>query len=487
MERLSTLSEGRKGSNMRYIGHVIVIALLISSVSGCAVSPITGKRELMLFSDAQEIELGKNADPDIRWQFGGVYRDAQLSEYVDSVGQRVATGSHRSNIPYHFAIVDSSILNAFALPGGYIYITRGLLARLENEAQLASVLGHEIGHVNARHSVKRLQSTLGFNVLLAVVDQVASGSENYERWRGVIKTTSAVAFATVSLGYSRKDEFQADELGTTYAHRAGYDPEGMTQLLEILKSLHDREPSAVEEFFMSHPRSSDRIEAVKKQITRMEKTGEQGSGGARELKQAEYKSKISDLMVAQKAYEHCDKGEVHRKEGRYQEALTEYNEALQIRGSIAPPHHGIGLIYQAQDKGAAAIDEYKSAVKIDPDYIFAYDSMGTTYISMGQYTDAVSALKKAIEVYENYDDAHANLGEAYYKLKQYEEAVKSLEMAITLNESHPRAHTTLGLTYEATGNTEKAIEEYEQAIKVAPDDSYTNTARQRLAELKKVG
>ena len=467
---------------MRYIGYIVATLLLMSIVNGCAVSPITGKRELMLFSDAQEIELGKNADPDVRWQFGGVYRDTQLSAYVSDVGQRVAAVSHRSDIPYYFTIVDSSVLNAFALPGGYIYITRGLLAQLGNEAQLASVLGHEIGHVNARHGVKRLQSTLGFNVLLAVVDQVASGGENYEKWRGVIKTTSAVAFATVSLGYSRKDEFQADELGSTYAYKSGYDPEGMIQLLEILKSLHDREPSAVEEFFMSHPRSSARIEAVKKQIAQIPAEQRKGT-----LKQSEYKAKVSDLMVAQEAYEHYDKGEVHRKEGRYQEAVAEYNEALQIRKNMAQPHYGIGLIHQAQDRKAEAIDEYKTAVKIDPDYIFAYNSMGMTYTSMGQYNDAVSALKKAIQVYENFDDAHANLGEAYYKLKQYAEATESLEVAVALNENHPRAHTTLGLTYEATGDTEKAIEEYEKAIKVAPEDSYTNTARQRLEQIRKAG
>lgn len=461
---------------------LIALAVVLSSAIGCAVSPITGERELMLFSDAQEIELGKNADPDIRWQFGGVYRDPQLSAYVDSVGQRVAAVSHRTNITYHFTVVDSSVVNAFALPGGYIYITRGLLVLLENEAQLASVLGHEAGHVNARHGVKRLQSILGFNVLLAVLDQVASGGENYQKWRGVIKTTSSVAFATVSLGYSRKDEFQADELGTTYAYKGGYDPEGMIQLLEILKSMHDREPSAVEEFFSSHPRSSARIEAVENQISQIPVEQRKGT-----LKKPEYEAKISDLVVAQKAYEHYDKAEVHRKEGRYQEALAEYNNALEIKKNMAPPHHGIGLVYQAQGNNAAAIDEYKTAVTIDPDYIFANNDMGMTYISMGQYNDAVSALEKAIQVYENFDDAHANLGEAYYKLKQYPEATKSLEMAVALNENHPRAHTTLGLTYEAVGNTEKAIEEYEKAVKVAPDDSYTNTARQRLAEIGKVG
>ena len=463
---------------MRYI----VIILLFSIVSGCAVSPVTGKRELMLFSDEQEVEMGKNADSDIQWQFGGVYQDAQLAAYVNSVGQRAASASHRTSIPYHFAVVDSSIANAFALPGGYIYITRGLLTMLDNEAQLASVLGHEIGHVTARHGVKRLQSTLGFNIAAAIVDQVVLGGKDYQKWRGLVRATSSAAFATVSLGYSRENEFQSDELGTTYAHKAGYDPEGMTQLLGILKGMHDREPSSVEEFFMSHPRSSARIEAVRKQIAQL--PAEQRKGN---LGQAEYKARMSGLMVAQRAYEHYDKAEVHRKEGRYQQALTEYGNALQIRKNMAKPHHGIGLVYQSQGKHKQAINEYKKAVQIDPNYIFAHNDIGMAYIITGSYGEAVTSLKEAVQIYENFDDAHANLGEAYYRMKQYKDAMEPLGMAIALNEKHTRAHTTLGLVYEATGDMEKAVAEYEKAIEVAPDESYTNTSRQRLDKIRKAG
>ena len=328
----------KKGDDMRYIGFALLLLLLV--LSGCAISPITGERELMLFSDSQEIELGKNADPDIRWQFGGVYHDDQLLAYVNSAGQSVMTVSHRSNIPYHFNIVDSSIANAFALPGGYIYITRGLLSVLENEAQLASVLGHEIGHVTARHSVKRLQYNIGFNVLLLAVDVAAAGSEKYKQWSGVVKMTSSAAFATVALGYSRKDEFQADELGTLYARNSGRDPEGMVQLLGILKGMHDREPSSVEEFFMSHPRSSSRIKKVEEQIASF--PAEQGKG---KLNESEYKARIRDLMVVQKAYDHYDKAEAHRAKGEYQKALTEYKNALKIRKNMPDIMYIIGFCW----------------------------------------------------------------------------------------------------------------------------------------------
>ncbi|MGQ9611056.1 MAG: M48 family metalloprotease [bacterium] len=456
------------------------IILLLISFCGCAVNPVTGKREVMIFSESQEISFGKNADPDIRWEFGGVYNDDQLASYINSLGQRVASNSDRPKLPYYFTIVDSSVVNAFALPGGYIYITRGLLVRMDNEAQLAAVLGHEIGHVNARHSMKRLQNVLGFNLGMLFLDQVASGSENYQKWRGMLKTGSQVAFATVSLGYGRKDEHQADELGTRYASKAGFDPNGMIQLLELLKNLSDREPTAVEEFFMSHPRTSERIKSVNEVISKLPPEQRKGIQN-----RAEYKSKIKDLVEAQKAYDHYDKGEILQQKRNYNEALSEYNQAIALRNNIAKPYHGIGKVYYAQGKYNQAIEEYKKAISKDPDYIFAYNDLGVSLITTKQYEGALNYLKKAVQIYENYDDAWSNLGEAYYNLKQYPESIKSLEMAITLNENHPRAYTTLGLAYEASGNTQKAIESYEKAIKIAPKENYTNIARERLDQIKK--
>lgn len=465
---------------MRYIEFCIIVGVLLCIVTGCAVNPVTGEKEIMLFSDAQEVNLGQNADPDIRWQFGGLYNDPKVTAYVNGVGQKAAAVSHRSNIKYHFAVVDSSVANAFALPGGFIYITRGLLVRLDNEAQLAAVLGHEIAHVTARHGIKRLQTTLGFNILLAIVDQVAAaGSEGYRQRRGFVKAASTIAYGTVALGYSRDNEFQADELGTIYARGAGYNPKGMVQLLGVLKSMHSREPSWIEKYLMSHPPATERIGAVETQITQFPK--DQGMG---QMKKAGYHNGIGDLLEVQKAYDLYDKAEEHRSKGEFQEALSEYRKSLKIK-DIAKPHHGMGLVYHAQGKHSRAIGEYKKSIKIDSEYIFAHNSMGLAYMASKDYKNAVPAFKNAIGVYENFSNAHANLGETYYNLKQYPTAIESLEMAIALNNKHPRAHTNLGLTYEATGNTTKAIEEYKMAVQVAPNEKYTGTARQRLEKLEK--
>jgi predicted Zn-dependent protease len=461
---------------MKTMMYFVIFGLIILII-GCAVNPITGKREFMIFSDQQEISFGEEADPDIRWQFGGDYNDQKLQEYVNSVGQKVAKVSDRNNIPYYFKVVDSSDINAFALPGGYIYITRGLLSKMDNEAQLAAVLGHEIGHVTARHSMKRMQNVLGFNMVLAILDQAASGSKSYQEYRGLVKTGSSVAFAAVSLGYGRDNELEADALGTKYADKAGYNPQGMVQLLVLLKSLSEREPSSVEEFFMSHPRTSIRIEAVNKLIA-----GAPADKGT--FNQSEYKSNMNDLLVAQKAYEHYDKGEALRKKGSYDQAIAEYNEALKIR-KLSKPYRGIALVNLTQGKYNQAVNEFKSALRIDPNDVFSHNYMGVAYMKSGNIDDASASFRKAISLYENYDDAYANLGEALYRQKKYADAQKALEMAVSLNPKHPKAYTTLGLVYEANNELQKAIEAYEQAVKVAPDDSYTNTARQRLTELKK--
>ena len=463
---------------MKFIQYVAILILLAFVFAGCSVNPVTGKNEIMIFSDSQEINFGSEADPDIVWQFGGAYSDNQLKAYVNNVGQKVAASSDRANIPYHFKIVDNSEVNAFALPGGYVYITRGLLVKLENEAQLAATLGHEIGHVNAKHSMKNLQQQLGFSMIMSILDQAASGSEKYQQWRGLIRTGSSVAFSAVSLGYGRDNELQADALGTKFADKAGYDPQGMIQLLEILKSLSESEPSAVEVFFMSHPKTSIRITEVNTEIAKLPIQQPKGI-----LNASEYKSKTNNLAIIQKAYEHYDKGEALRLKGQYSQAISEYNQALSIN-NMAKPHHGIGLVYYAQNNYAQAINEYKTAIGIDLGYIPPLNDLGLAYMKQNQYDDAESAFKKAVSSYENFDDAWSNLGEVLYYKKQYPNAITALEVATSLNPKHPRAFTTLGLSYEANGDTQKAIGAYEQAIQIAPNDSYTNMARQHLSSLK---
>jgi predicted Zn-dependent protease len=229
----------------------LIILSLSFLITSCAVNPVTQKREVMLFSDQDEIEMGKEGNDAVFMQFGR-YDDPPLQRYVDQVGQRIAQVNHRKELPYHYTVVDSSVLNAFALPGGYVYINRGLLAYLNNEAQLASILGHETGHVAARHGVKKYQKAVGAQLVLV---GVAAATES----EGLALGTNLLLTAILQ-GYSRKDEKQADELGALYMYQAGYNPLEMPEFFGILEKMEKRSPNLIKQLFASHPPTPDRVE-----------------------------------------------------------------------------------------------------------------------------------------------------------------------------------------------------------------------------------
>jgi len=243
---------------MRLIKRLCLFLIILSFVlaTGCATNPVTHKPEIMLFSDQDEIEMGKEGNDAVLKQFGR-YDDSALQGYIDQVGQNIARVNHRQELPYHYRVVDSAILNAFALPGGYIYINRGLLAYLNNEAQLASVLGHETGHVAARHGVKKYQKAIGAQLVLAGVSLATESP-------GLAVGTNLLLSAILQ-GYSRKDERQADELGALYMYKAGYDPLEMPAFFKILNQMEKQSPNLIEQLFASHPPAPDRIEKTEAQ------------------------------------------------------------------------------------------------------------------------------------------------------------------------------------------------------------------------------
>jgi predicted Zn-dependent protease len=231
-------------------------ALLFLVLSACAVNPVTRQREFNIISEERELTLGRNASAEIAQQFGGVYPDRELQAYVNGVGQRLVQVGDRKDLAYEFQVVDSPIMNAFALPGGFIYITRGLLAELENEAQLASVLGHELGHVCARHSATQLSEALGTQ-LLSLAALAAPGSRE-------MAMVSATLFQTMMMGYSRAREFQADSMGLKYMYKAGYNPMEVSVFLYDL-SKRSQGPAGYSVYNATHPDIFDRVRETRNQ------------------------------------------------------------------------------------------------------------------------------------------------------------------------------------------------------------------------------
>ena len=241
-------------------GPVLASTLLASTllgVTGCAVNPATGQRQFMLISEAEEIEMGREADGPITESMG-LYESEALQAMVTNLGSEMASSSERPALPWSFKLMDDPMVNAFALPGGFIFITRGIMAALNSEAELAGVIGHEIGHVTARHSASQMSSQqlqqIGLGVGTILSDDVASVA-------GVL----SVGLGLLNMSYSRGDESQSDRLGVRYMSRAGYDPNALVGVFQTL-ALAGGGGGSVPEWASTHPDPVNREEDIREII-----------------------------------------------------------------------------------------------------------------------------------------------------------------------------------------------------------------------------
>jgi predicted Zn-dependent protease len=245
---------------------VAVTAWVLAAPAGCQRVPTTGQRAFILLSWDQEIALGREAVPEMEKEFGGPLEDLSIQAYVRTVGQRVAASAKNPNIPdlpYQFAVLDSDVVNAFALPGGPVYVTRGLLSAIRSEGELAAVLGHELAHVHSRHSSQQVSRQMGIEVLLAAASAAMSRSEQGARYATQAEDLAKVVGSLVQLKYSRGMESEADRFGLDYLAASGYDPREMVNLLNVFVSLEGSRPP---EFLSTHPNPANRVGAVEEII-----------------------------------------------------------------------------------------------------------------------------------------------------------------------------------------------------------------------------
>jgi predicted Zn-dependent protease len=232
-------------------GFAIALCLLLH---GCAINPATGKRQLVLISEAQEIAIGRESDESIVAQFG-LYPDEALQDYVAGIGHDLAARSERPDLDWTFRVLDDPLVNAFALPGGYIYVTRGILAHFNSEAELASVLGHEIGHVTARHGVNQMSKAQLAQLGLGVASILAP--EEVQKFGGLATQGLGLLF----LKFGRDDERQADDLGLRYIVNEGYDPRPMAEVFETLERVSRTSGGGrVPAWASTHPNPENRSE-----------------------------------------------------------------------------------------------------------------------------------------------------------------------------------------------------------------------------------
>lgn len=235
--------------------HILIAAILVMLAPSCAVNPVTGKKQLMLMSEPQEVALGAQYDPTVVSTFG-VYESPAIQAFITEKGREIGKISHRPNLEWHFKVLDSPVVNAFAVPGGYVYFTRGILAQFNNEAELIGVLGHEMGHVTARHSASQ-QTKQQLGQLLLIGGMIAS--EEFRKFGEYAMQGMQLLF----LKFSRDNEREADRLGVEYSSKVGYDAHKMAEFFNVLNKMSMAEDhGGVPTFMSTHPDPGDRYNAV---------------------------------------------------------------------------------------------------------------------------------------------------------------------------------------------------------------------------------
>ncbi|MBI3099212.1 MAG: M48 family metalloprotease [Planctomycetes bacterium] len=427
----------------------IVFLSILLVAAGCARNPVTGKRELMIISEAHEQSIGAAAAPGIEAQFDGPYEDPVLSEYVNDVGQRLARVSHRPTIPYQYTVLNTSTPNAFALPGGYIYVTRGLLVRMQNEAQLAAVLGHETGHVAARHGAKHLQTAIGAALILEGI-QIYDASRHEGKTRREVATAAAVGsavFGLVQLGYSRSDEYEADRLGTEYTYKSQYNPLGMVELLQVLQQAGGREGSSLEEFFSTHPLTRKRIDEVRNEI--VDRFPDSEKNPALAYHPEAFQQKTAGVRAAHKTYEKYDRAEERRRSGKPGEALGLYGEAIQERPQ--EPLFALGR--------------------------------GEALLALGRTGEAEADFRRAFGRPALALRAQYGLGRASLARRDFAGARRLLEPVVRSVPASAGPHFALAQAYRGLGMLPQARVEYANVLECADEGVEADAARSALGEI----
>lgn len=247
---------------------IVLFAMLcgLCLSAGCAVNPITGEEEMMFFPNEQDIAIGKQYAPEVEKALKGKIEDQALQNYIDGVGRKIAQLSHRPDFDYHFVAVNDKSINAVSLPGGYIFITKGILLKLRNESHLAGILAHEVVHVVARDTSNMMSKQMGTDIILM-------GAASQTSSQGAM-AAAEITSQIISVKYSREDERTADLGGLDYMIKAGYDPNGMVDTMRMLESEDEIKPV---EFLSTHPSPESRISYLKARIQTHFANGVEGS------------------------------------------------------------------------------------------------------------------------------------------------------------------------------------------------------------------
>jgi len=395
----------------------------------------------MLVSEEEEIQVDKQYSP---LQFSsdyGTVRDKALSEYVSDVGKSMSSRTHRPKMPYSFRVVNATYVNAYAFPGGSIACTRGILLDLDNEAQLAALLGHELGHVNARHTAQQMSKgsiTQVFVGGLSVLAGVAGGGLGQ-----VAAQLGTIGAGALLASYSRDNEREADALGMEYMVKAGYDPKGMVGLMDMLRSLNKSKPSAIELMFSTHPMSDERYATAVKRAKE-----DYPKAASLPVYRERYMDNTERLRAQKEAIEEMQKGEQLMAKEKFKEAESHFRKALR-----EAPEDYAGLVM-----------------------------MATCQLVQKDYREGLRYAEEAQSVYPREAQAHHLSGFAKMQTKDYEGAYQEFSTCEKLLPANPNSIFFKGYALEGMRNRKEAAQEYTRYLKVVQEGDYAQHAYKRLVE-----
>ena len=395
-----------------FVKQTLSFFAIATVLSGCATNPVTGKSEISLVSESWELKTGaQNYLPARQSQGGDYVADPGVQAYVQEVGKKLAAVSDRA-LPYEFVVINNSVPNAWAMPGGKIAINRGLLTELDSEAELAAVLGHEIVHAAAKHSAQAVQRSA---LLQAAV--LATGIATQESDYGQVAVVGAGAGAAlINSKYGRDDERESDIYGMNYMSRAGYDPVGAVELQQTFVELKDnKEPDFLRGLFASHPPSQERVETNRQHATTLPSGGIEGRD--------RYRRVMARLVDSKPAYEAYDEARKAVTENRLKAARRLVQEAIDSEPREGHFYALLGDIEANEDDLNAADRAYDQAVSLNPNFFYPLLRSGVINERQSRIAKAKRRLNRSLELLET-AEAYNTLGaiaEREGNLRQAEE------------------------------------------------------------------
>jgi len=408
---------------------------------GCAANPVTGKSQLMLVSEDQEIEIDRQNSP---YQFStdyGSIQDKPLNNYINQTGKKISALTHRPHMPYSFRGVNAAYVNAYAFPGGSIAVTRGILIELRNEAELSALLGHEIGHVNARHTAEQMSKGALTNAFIGGIATFAGtqipGLDSLASQLGMLGAGALLAH------YSRDNERQADALGLEYMVKAGYNPNGFVELMNILRSTSKREPSAIELMFSTHPMSDERYNTA--------------------------------VQTVQTKYRHAQNLPFYRD--RYMDHTVKLRS---MKGAIEAMQKGERAM--AGEKYDEAQTYFMKALKLAPDDYAGLVMMAKCQMVREKYSEADRFVKKAKNVYPQEAQAYYLAGFININQIQYDSAYEDFKTYEKILPGNPNITFFQGLSLEKMNRVSESADKYYRYINVVNQGDKAKYAYQRLVQ-----